>query len=279
MTSDASTPEQLSTSALLAASQSVSRRLDTCLALQFSDLKRRCSRAGKPDDALLDQHQRASYTLALAMAELQAGKALLDYALAGPADAPARELAPVFVADTVTTIVQRLTTLRGELPLDEPLAALEADPDYRSLLRGALHSTRMEQLAARLFSEQLPELPSGLSEDEELLRSSLRRFAEQVIVPEAEAIHRQDGDIPETLIRQVAELGCFGSCIPERFGGSQPDDAPDSLGMIVITEELSRASLGAAGSLITRPEIARPGPAGRRHRRPATDLAAGAGNW
>ena len=30
----------------------------------------------------------------------------------------------------------------------------------------------------------------------------------------------------------------------------------DSLSMIVVTEELSRGSLGAAGSLITRPEIA-----------------------
>ncbi|MEX2468515.1 MAG: acyl-CoA dehydrogenase family protein, partial [Pseudohongiellaceae bacterium] len=69
-------------------------------------------------------------------------------------------------------------------------------------------------------------------------------------------IHRQDSDIPEDLIRQAAELGCFGTSIPERFGGLQPDDAPDSLGMIVVTEELSRASLGAAGSLITRPEIA-----------------------
>ena len=38
--------------------------------------------------------------------------------------------------------------------------------------------------------------------------------------------------------------------------GLQPDEQPDSLGMIVVTEELSRGSLGAAGSLITRPEIA-----------------------
>ena len=51
-------------------------------------------------------------------------------------------------------------------------------------------------------------------------------------------------------------MGCFGTCIPERFGGLQPDEQPDSLGMIVVTEELSRGSLGAAGSLITRPEIA-----------------------
>jgi len=43
--------------------------------------------------------------------------------------------------------------------------------------------------------------------------------------------------------------------VPQRFGGLNPDDGDDSLGMVIVTEELSRASLGAAGSLITRPEI------------------------
>ncbi len=50
-------------------------------------------------------------------------------------------------------------------------------------------------------------------------------------------------------------MGCFGLCIPEKFGGIQPDDRPDNISMLVVTEELSRGSLGAAGSLITRPEI------------------------
>ena len=68
-------------------------------------------------------------------------------------------------------------------------------------------------------------------------------------------IHREDRDIPDEIIQSAARMGCFGTCIPERFG-LQPDEKPDSLGMIVVTEELSRGSLGAAGSLITRPEIA-----------------------
>ena len=50
-------------------------------------------------------------------------------------------------------------------------------------------------------------------------------------------------------------MGCFGISIPERFGGIQSDEQEDNLGMIVVTEELTRGSLGAAGSLITRPEI------------------------
>ena len=44
--------------------------------------------------------------------------------------------------------------------------------------------------------------------------------------------------------------------MPARYGGLRPDDDDeDSLGMVVVTEELSRGSPGAAESLITRPEI------------------------
>ena len=49
----------------------------------------------------------------------------------------------------------------------------------------------------------------------------------------------------------MAKLGYFGLSIPEKFGGHELGN----LAMILTTEELSRASLAAAGSLITRPEI------------------------
>jgi alkylation response protein AidB-like acyl-CoA dehydrogenase len=91
-------------------------------------------------------------------------------------------------------------------------------------------------------------LPSTLDDEKELMRETFYRFTNDVVAPLAEEIHRQDQDIPEAIIRPAAELGCFGTCIPERFGGLQPDNSSDSLGMIVVTEELSRGSLGAAGS-------------------------------
>ena len=70
-------------------------------------------------------------------------------------------------------------------------------------------------------------------------------------MPQAERIHRNDADIPEAFIRGMAELGYFGLAVPEDYGGSELGN----LSMILTTEELSRASLAAAGSLITRPEI------------------------
>src|SRR3972149_946534 len=48
----------------------------------------------------------------------------------------------------------------------------------------------------------------------------------------------------------MAELGLFGSSIPEAYGGTEMG----YLTMVVLTEELSSVSL-VAGSLITRSEI------------------------
>lgn len=96
---------------------------------------------------------------------------------------------------------------------------------------------------------------SHLGAELELVSETFRRFATAKIAPRAEHIHRHDADIPAEIIDGVAGLGCFGLSIPERYGGSAQGSEDDYLAMVVATEELSRASLGAGGSLITRPEI------------------------
>ncbi len=53
----------------------------------------------------------------------------------------------------------------------------------------------------------------------------------------------------------MAEMGGFGMSVPEAYGGFATGGEADYMGMVVATEELSWASLGAGGSLITRPEI------------------------
>ncbi|MDD9890889.1 MAG: acyl-CoA/acyl-ACP dehydrogenase [Gammaproteobacteria bacterium] len=137
----------------------------------------------------------------------------------------------------------------------EKLAALERSNEARALL-SSCDGNFTAEIGSRIAQDEITRLSSGVNEEKELMRETFFRFANEVVAPLAEEIHREDKDIPEAIIKPAAELGCFGTCIPERFGGLQPDDEPDSLGMIVVTEELSRGSLGAAGSLITRPEIA-----------------------
>ena len=84
-----------------------------------------------------------------------------------------------------------------------------------------------------------------------MTRDSVRQFARSEIAPIAERVHRNDELIPESVITNMSELGYFGMSVPEEYGGG----GMGNLAMIITTEELSAASLGVAGSLITRPEI------------------------
>ena len=95
----------------------------------------------------------------------------------------------------------------------------------------------------------------SVSEEKDSMRASLRRFTDEVVAPEAESIHREDKMIPDSILDGVRELGCFGFSVPTQYGGLKPGDGEDTKAMLIVTEELSRGSLGAAGSLITRPEI------------------------
>ncbi|NBV26833.1 MAG: hypothetical protein EBR99_05920, partial [Actinobacteria bacterium] len=64
-----------------------------------------------------------------------------------------------------------------------------------------------------------------------------------------------NGDIPESIISGLAEVGGFGLSVPEEYGGFADGSESDYLGMVVATEELTWGGLGIGGSLITRPEI------------------------
>ena len=85
----------------------------------------------------------------------------------------------------------------------------------------------------------------------DMIRDQYRRFATDRIQPDAHAWHLADVLIPDATVAEMAELGTFGICIDEAYGGL----GLGKLAMCVVTEELSRAWI-AAGSLGTRSEIA-----------------------
>ena len=97
--------------------------------------------------------------------------------------------------------------------------------------------------------------PRHLSDEMEMVHESFRAFADDVIAPHAEHVHRTNGDVPEHVMTGLAELGAFGLSVPADYGGFSEGGDDEYLAMVVATEELSRASLGIGGSLITRPEI------------------------
>ncbi len=220
-------------------------------------IKAHCLVDGRLDNELLDQHQLASFDLAFITADLAAVNACIDYGKQLEGNTQALATVLVFCADTLKTVLSRFIERAIEfgVPRSE-LIALQLDADYELLMSGCLSALFVANVGSQIVATDQVRLPSQLDEDKELVKESFYRFTNEVVVPLAEEIHRRDSDIPDAILIAAAELGCFGTCIPERFGGLQPDDKPDSLGMIVVTEELSRGSLGAAGSLITRPEIA-----------------------
>ncbi len=187
-----------------------------------------------------DTDQAVAYDLAHATSALDVARAAIDYGARGPLES---RLAAVFVADAVADLAGRLW---GREPR---WGAGPADLDpARELV--SVHRAP-ERVAALAGSPG----PRHLDGDFEMVADTFRRFGEDRIAPAAERIHRDNADIPEEVISGLGALGAFGLSIPADFGGFASGDERDYLGMVVATEELSRASLGAGGSLITRPEI------------------------
>jgi (2S)-methylsuccinyl-CoA dehydrogenase len=188
----------------------------------------------------VDAHQVVAYDLAHAAAAVETGRALLDYGGKGEVEA---RLTCAYVADAVAD-------LGGKLCGRE--RAWGVDPGALDACRDFLAEHRDPAFLAGLAAD---EGPRHLDEEFELVRDTFRRFAENEIRPVAEEIHRHNADIPESVIEGMAGLGGFGLSIPEEYGGFAVGGESDYLAMVVATEELARGSLGAGGSLITRPEI------------------------
>jgi len=222
-----------------------------------SYIKAKCSNDEGFDGKLLDDWQLSSYELAFCMAELSAAVAFNEYAQKLTTQKFTQQLALSFCVESLQTVLNRLVARATDIGLDRSkLLEFHARTSFRKLVDSYASTEHLSNLGSEIVENDIQRLPSLLSEEKELVRETFYRFANDVVMPLAEQIHRFDEDIPDSILHGAAELGCFGTCIPERFGGLQPDDRSDSLSMIVVTEELSRGSLGAAGSLITRPEIA-----------------------
>jgi len=172
-----------------------------------------------------EAHQVAANHLAWAVARAEAARACQEWA-ASAADPLAGQVAGVAESEALAFAVGGSTEL---------------------------HALGADRLAA-IHAGHHPLEDAGASDEHRLLRASLREFAQRELRPRAQAVHRGDLDVPEEVIQGAAALGLFGLSIPEAYGGVQSDD-PDHRAMLIATEELSRGSLAAGGSLITRPEI------------------------
>ena len=74
-----------------------------------------------------------------------------------------------------------------------------------------------------------------LSEEQKLLRETVRRFAEEVVRPRAKEID-ETGEFPRAFFDQAGELGLAGVSVPEEYGGA----GMDVLSYCLVIEEISR---------------------------------------
>jgi short-chain 2-methylacyl-CoA dehydrogenase len=80
-----------------------------------------------------------------------------------------------------------------------------------------------------------------LTQEHELVRSTVREFAEQRVAPVAEELDRE-GRFPYELVAELSELGLMGMTIPEEYGGG----GADTVSYAIAVEELTRIDSSVA---------------------------------
>ncbi|MGZ4353503.1 MAG: acyl-CoA dehydrogenase family protein [Gaiellaceae bacterium] len=80
-----------------------------------------------------------------------------------------------------------------------------------------------------------------LGEEQELVRRTVREFAETRVAPVAEELDRE-GRFPYELVAELAELGLMGMPFPEEYGGA----GADTVSYAIAIEELARVDSSVA---------------------------------
>ena len=185
-----------------------------------------------------DVHQQLAYDVAHAAAAVETASSLIDYGAKGETEGL---ITCAFVADMVHEVATRIlgrealwgTTIQPFAGVMDFVATYR-DPEF------------VASLAATPG-------PRHLDDDFEMVQDTFRSFAAKVIAPRAEHVHRYNEDVPEEIISGLAEIGAFGLSVPSEYGGFSEGGDGEYMASCIATEELSRASLGIGGSLITRP--------------------------
>ena len=83
-----------------------------------------------------------------------------------------------------------------------------------------------------------------LTEEQNLIRETVRDFAEREIKPIAHELDEK-AEFSYDLTKKMGELGLFGMCLPEKYGGQ----GLDTLSYIIAVEEIARIDGSQAATL------------------------------
>ena len=228
-----------------------------------SAMRREFAAAGVPPERALDERQSAAHSLAWFATYGECLRQMHQWASGLDANEKFGEVEQLILqiafGEYVNQIRGGIAMSQGEIArLEEVSDSLDGREFIESraarLLsaRGNSQNARMrlaKLMAERRGSSSFGDL--GLDQELEIIRSQIRRFADDKVFPNAQEWHMEDRLIPMELISELAEMGVFGLTIPEEYDGLEMSKTA----MCVVSEELSRGYIGV-GSLATRTEIA-----------------------
>jgi (2S)-methylsuccinyl-CoA dehydrogenase len=220
---------------------------------------------GKVDRRKIDEEQRATHGLAWVLTYVETLKETAHWADRIAAEGKFGEIEQLL---TQILFGEYLSQLIGGLPMtqieivrpidmthDQAIMQKLFTPAITRLVMGG--NTPAARMAAAKYVRTFLESGkatleyTGLEDTFEQIRDQFRKFDKDVVEPYAHEWHMKDELIPDSVVKQMGEMGVFGLTIPEEFGGL----GLGKTSMCVVSEELSRAYIGV-GSLGTRSEIA-----------------------
>lgn len=237
------------------------RTAEALFADASSAIRPRVTQNGKISSSALDREQHVAHGLAWLATYVEIVRQLNAYAKrmqdAGRFGETERLLVLIGLAETLAQIFGGIPMNQAEFVRLSALGVSDEKIEQRKtravktlISEGTAPETRAK-LAALIGESDGVVGDDGLDETLNAMRTEMRRFANDEVLPHAHEWHLKNAYIPLEVIAHMAELGVFGLTIPEEYGGL-------GLGkesMCVVSDELSRGYIGV-GSLGTRSEIA-----------------------
>jgi (2S)-methylsuccinyl-CoA dehydrogenase len=218
------------------------------------------TRDGKAVSALIDQHQRLVHGYAWIGTTVAAMEATADWASRSHAAGRFGEVEELVLRVGFSEYLSQLISAvpmsqsefvrPAEMGIGAAAEALTAAAPVQQFLSAGNTAENRAALATLLADGAVPD---ETFDDEvlDMIREQFRAFTADRIAPHAHKWHLADALIPIEVVQEMAELGVFGVCIAEEYGGL----GLGKTAMCLVSEELSRGWI-CAGSLGTRSEIA-----------------------
>lgn len=87
-----------------------------------------------------------------------------------------------------------------------------------------------------MFTKGMKKLNFDLTQEQQMIKNTIREFADEVVAPGAIERDRTK-EFPVEIFKQLADMGIMGLPFPEEYGGA----GADTISFAIVTEELSRA--------------------------------------